>query len=370
MKDKFLQLTLDAGSTRVLNCLLIGDRISQSSSPQGLLFQHRFLNKAILVKDREQTQKDNKTSSGRSHGGRNRIGLKMYFPFEPKDIYSGGQSIFFDPEHFQKTLIDTFGNIEGMKPDDYARDQKILTALQDIPTLDPFLVRDKLTSEGLQVDSRYLMIAPEEWKQIQHYIRNKIRPMVALALPDGLTNADEHVNAMIDAFWTAHDLKTLEPLITAFRLPVSYTKEIIYAWKGVAYFEYHYNHIQNQVIEFARWLGGNLFANIKLGKVEQDELTLLRDHIRQKTKDHLTTCTRILADYNDSYDKLFKRQESPTPFIAFLATAPQNFWVLGESIMRMMHCAETWKRSSQDANFARQDATALRLLLSALDDLI
>jgi hypothetical protein len=373
MKDKFLQLTLDSGSTRVLNCILIAARILESSQPNGLLFQHRFLNQAVLIKDREPANYDNRPSQhseAQEQKSKNPIGLKMYFPFETSNIYRGGQSIFFQPDTFQKTLIDTFGNIEGMETADYARDYKILSALHALPTLDPFLIRDKLSSESLEVDSRYLMISPEEWKKVQQYIRMKIRPMVALALPDGLTNAEDHVNTMVDAFWTANDVEVLVPLITAFRLPAHQTREIIYAWKGIAYFEYQYNSLQSKVIEFARWIGAFSVNNIPAGKSEHDELVALRDQVKQKTKDHLSTCMRILGEYNESYEKLFKRKESATPFTNFLTVSPQNFMILGESIMRLLHVTETWERRSHDNKLSFQDSGSLRLFLTALEDLL
>lgn len=301
---------------------------------------------------------------------RTRIKLKLYFPFDPAQMYDGGQYLFFDADTFRREMITLFGNPEGMDDAAYDHDCRILAALDDIPTLDPFLVRDRLNGENLTVDPRYLMITAEEWKQVQHYIRNKIRPMVAMALPDGLTHADEHVGPMIDAFWNARDLTVLEPLMVAFRLPQDRTKDIIHAWKGVAYFEYHYAHVQKQVVEFARWMGGNITAHMTISRTDLMDINQIRDHIRQKIKDHLTICTRVLGEYNDSYEKLFQRKESPAPFINFLAQSPQHFWTIGESIMRMMHASETWRRSCPNPENMRKDVSQLRTLLSALDDLL
>lgn len=377
MKDKFLQLTLDAGSTRILNCLNISQRITQSPPPHALLFKNRFLNRAILIKDRPPIQPgqrppstDKTRQQSPQQAEKSRIGIKLYFPFDPEKIYDGGQYVYFNPDTIQSHLISSFGRPEGLSQDDYDHDIKILQALNSIPTLDPFLVRDRLNGENIPIDDRYLMLTPEEWKQVQHHIRNKIRPMVAMAMPDGLTNAEEHIKPMMEAFWNARDLKALDPLIAAFRLPRDQTAEMIYAWKGIAFFEYHYSNVQAKVVEFARWLGGNIFSHLTLPKTELIELTSIRDQIRQKTKDHLSSCTLILKDYSESYDKLFQRQESPTPFINFLNESPKYFWALGESIMRMLHATETWRRSAQRDEQMRLSATDIRLLLLALDDLL
>ncbi|MBV6631903.1 MAG: hypothetical protein KI792_02590 [Alphaproteobacteria bacterium] len=401
MKDKYLRYTLEAGSARIFNCLAItreilgetmddgagdtavldapetslsngnraayhnGNGANGANGSSRLFFENLGLNYTIFIKDLNPNyRRDDEESDEKP------IGTKIYVPFDLNNIYGGGKSIFASDRGFRNAITELIGEGDHICPQAIARDLELIEILDNMPALDPFLVRDMMQSRGMTLDDRYFQIAEAEWDRIQDHIRQRIRPMVALALPDGVMHSDERMAEMIDAIWKASDMRRLEPLIKAFLLPVEKTSEIFHAWKGVAFFEYHYMQLSEPAIQFAKWLQTGAVPSHSVNRDEQAVLDDLRDAVRAKLKTHWGKATEILKNYNYSYERLFKQQGSAVDFMKFMANAPNHFWHLGDAIIRLQHAIETWERMTGLVPERKLEAESLRVMLIVMDDLL
>ena len=408
MRDRYLRYTLEAGSTRIFNCLEITKEIladhgidpesqalkrqkngdtnghnngaenghahngangshDHESTPSmpALFFENHGLNFSIFIKDMNPDyRRDDEESDERP------IGTKIYVPFDIENIYAGGKSIFASDRGFRNAITELIGEGSHVDPEAIARDLELIEVLNNMPALDPFLVRDMMQSRGMEIDERYFEMNQAEWDLIEDHIRQRIRPMVSLALPDGVKHSEERMAEMIDAIWKAKDMRKLMPLIKAFLLPVEKTGEIFHAWKGIAFFEYHYMQLSEPAIEFARWLQDGARPNHNVSPQEDEEFKTLREQIRLKLKGHWAISTQILKDYNDAYEQLFKASGSAVAFMNFMGKAPSHFWHLGDAIIRLQHAVETWEKMTGLAPDRSLEAENLRLTLLVMDDLL
>jgi hypothetical protein len=368
MRDSYLRYTLDSGSARIFNCLGITQAIlaePQNGVTSRLFFENRPLNFTVFIKDLNPNyRRDDENSDEKP------IGTKLYIPFDMNNIYAGGKSIFASERGFRNAVAELIGTGGHVQPDAIARDLRLIEMLDSMPALDPFLVRDMMLSNGMGMDDRYFHIAEAEWSRIKDHIRQRIRPMVSLALPDGVMHSEERMSEMVDTIWRATDMRKLEPLIRAFLLPVERTSEIFYAWKGIAFFEYHYMQLSESAIQFARWLQEDAVPSHSVKQEEQQGLDMLRDAVRAKLKGHWSRATSILKEYNYSYEKLFKQRGSAVDFMNFMASAPEHFWFLGDAIIRLQHAIETWDRMTGLSPERRLESENLRLMLNVMEDLL
>jgi len=390
MRDRYLRYTLESGSTRIFNCLAItqsilgiegniktGEKIpanghiahattqpdTQKIKP--VFFENHGLNYTIFIKDMNPDYR-----RGDDDSAEKPIGMKIYVPFNVNNVYAGGKSIFASDRGFRNAITEVIGEGAHIRPEAISRDLRLIEILDNMPGLDPFLVRDMMISEGIEIDDRYFQINDVEWGRIQDHIRQRIRPMVSLALPDGVMHSDERMAEMIDAIWKAADMRKLQPLIKAFLLPVEKTSEIFYAWKGVAFFEYHYMQLSEPAIQFAKWLQSNAVPSHSVTPAEQKDIDQIRDSVRGKLKAHWNRATTILKDYNYSYERLFKHQGSATDFMRFMGAAPEHFWHLGDAIIRLQHAIETWERMTDMAPDRKLELESLRITLLVMEDLL
>jgi negative regulator of genetic competence, sporulation and motility len=369
--DRFLRYTLDSGSARVFNCLKISRQIlkahekDEEEGEAKLLFRFRDLNEVIYIKEAAETEMA-------AHPGMvtYKVNTKLYFPYDQNNPYVGGQSVFFTESTFLETLKNHIGWDSELSPEDYSADLKVLEILNSMPTLDPFLVRDKMDKEGVECDERYFAIQPEEWAEIQHHIRAKLEPMVKLAMQGELAKSREQVKKFMDKIWHLEDITDLVPLIQAFRLPIDKTEDIFYSWKGLAYYEFQYTRNQERIRMLAEWLAT---ASDPLDYVKPDQAKVLKEYknnIKGKIKAGWSKSARIFAEYNNSYDELFVKRGSPAPFATFMGNAPQYFWSLGDVITRLYQSVEIWDKLTHRQAGRRLKGDQLLDLFMVLDELL
>ncbi len=51
----------------------------------------------------------------------------------------------------------------------------------------------------------------------------------------------------------------------------------------------------------------------------------------------------VFGEYDDAYNLLFVKKESPEKFIDFMKTAMKKYWQLGTIISSISHCVAVWR---------------------------
>ena len=83
-----------------------------------------------------------------------RISTKLIIPFERTDLGLGGRSLFVGQHGWLEMLKDLRGG-----QDDAARDILLLEALDELPSLDPFLLREHLKRRDFKIANCYFAIS-------------------------------------------------------------------------------------------------------------------------------------------------------------------------------------------------------------------
>jgi hypothetical protein len=232
----------------------------QCAHPQGAgegsgreaLFSNPPLNGVVLIKD----------ASG---------GTKLYFPFNELNIYDGGRTIFLHDTHVQQAITDNFGQKASLTKEAMAEDLRILEALDGLPSLDPFLMKDVFQRVQIAVNEAYFEISPEVWSEIESFIRQRFEPLVSAAFPDAMAS-DEKARRLVEKIWEASGVAELAPLIEASRLPPDQALDIFKAWKGINFYSFQYVRVQPQLIDMTEWLNGIVIPH---GAMPSDQRTKL-----------------------------------------------------------------------------------------------
>lgn len=360
MQDHYLKYKLSAGSARVLNCLRIYQETAQDqdASPE-YLFRHPRLNRVIFLKDAAPGARIGKL-----------VGTKLYFPYDEDMPHEGGESMFIGDRHFHGMLAGKLGDPAAVDPAIIAHDQKILATLDAIPAFDPFLLKDRFETEELPLPPAYCAITPEEWQAVRLFLRARIAPMVTLALGDGGNRSAQRVDLFVDKIWAARDIAALAPLIEAFRLPPERTPDILYGWKGIAYFEKQSAAHATGIRRLALWLRDGSAPLDYLAPPARRELDGSRRLVSGKLRDNWGRAQAIFQDYNQSYDDLFGDRRDPAAFVRFINSAAENFWVLGNSITRIYHAVDIWDAMTRRFPERRLKAAPLVEVFHVLGDVL
>lgn len=62
-------------------------------------------------------------------------------------------------------------------------------------------------------------------------------------------------SAVVDAIWQGEETEGSRSLIRSFRLNETQTKQFLFAWKGINYYEFQYSRHKDLFYQFFEWLG-------------------------------------------------------------------------------------------------------------------
>lgn len=356
-----LATELNSGSTRVFNLDRLHRLVLKADvDPEEHLFKFPELHRMIFMKH---AIMDSSFLADRQ----DRIGTKLYFAFNEQNAFEGGKSIFVGDPNFDRAIAFQTGFERGENAANYIHDRDIISILDSLPSLDPFLMKDRLLSEGIDPDPHYFEIEPEEFVIVRDHVMKRFRPIIDFAFSgDDKASADTHLRSLVQKLWDAKDLEALKPIITAMDLDEQTAPAALQAWKGVIYYDYRMERIESGVKAFAAWLAKDAepidMVSVKARKLIEE----IRDAIRSLLRERWTGVRERLNEYDAAYRKLFVEQQSPAPFIAFLNNASDIFAELGDGLSRLDHSVGVWRSVTERHHGSHLKFEPLHQLLSLI----
>ena len=341
----YLASELNSGSTRVFNVDRLHRAVMADGAPRDeQLFRRAELHRIIFIK---QALVDSSYMPERA----SRIGTKLYFAFNEQNVFEGGKSIFAGDPQFDDAMAFQLGFDRSRKVEDYVRDRDVIQILDSLPSLDPFLMRDRLAAEGITPHLGYFEIEEDEWRTIRDHVMRKFKPMVELAFGESdAVRTAARLRSLVQKIWEAKDMDSLRPILDAMELTDEEAPKALQAWKGVIYYDFRMSRLEGRVRELATWLTHSATPTDMVPSGNRKILDEIRDGVRHKVRDRWQHARSRLLEYNDAYTVLFVEQRSPGPFIAFLGNASDIFNELGDELSRLDHASEV-RRFISDRHF-------------------
>ena len=349
MADANLRLKLESGASRVFNCLQLSRNLRERRglpqqadlSPDDMFFGSRHLNNAILIKETNlaavfgRDQQDLPLS----------IRTKLFVPYNLDNPYEGGQSSFTDEAKFEEAL-EYLSGAGGASRETFERDLAKIRLIEQLPSLDPFLLKDKFQLGGMATSEDYFRLSSEEWMNIRGHIRERFVLMSRFATGGSGEVRPEIVDRLVDRIWEARDLEPVFPLLKALGLPIEKAAEFFQCWKGISFFEYEFARNGERVRGFSNWLQAaqprGFIHRTDAQTLEQD-----RAHVRGQMRTMLGDTLGIFKQFNEAFDQLFRRRESARAFSQFMLDSHRHFWRLGHNLNGIYHCAALWDRVTE-----------------------
>ena len=291
-------------------------------------FRHSQMNKCIIIKHTLRSNERGLLPHGR------RTATKLLFPFDITDLRLGGQSIFVNEYGF-----DTFlRNFYDVKDTTEIRDAFVLRALDALPSLDPFLVREYLGRQGVKPGACYLQISPADIIKMLSFCNTEIEDLVKRAVGSEIKGGAVSLAGKILASDMNDDL---DPLRRTLRIEPELFSEGLFAWRGFLYFKWRWAELQKDL----RKVLDSLASYIPRGCTDEDHkifLNGIRPRIGYKILQGIKQCGHLLLTYDVAYRALIEAS-NPTPFRNFLMDGSRMFYELGEILGILDHIASFWR---------------------------
>lgn len=316
------------------------------------LFDSPFLTNAVFFKEASEDEHDGLSVSTRA-----------MFTFNEANAVEGGASVIARPDFLEAALLKWYGGKADIVFSDH--DKNILDVFCTIPTFDPFLLlarRQDLERER-GVDPDNFSVDIDTAGEVRSLINGRATSLVKLAMGDAKSpdKVTATIKALSESIWNCRADRRTGHLFKSLGIPKDRTSRILFAWKGVAYYEYLFQSFAEDYSDFLDWLRGPDSMPKDLGTVQNDRSFRI-EHARKAAqvvmRRYYSHATEVLKKHNDAYDALLL-DGNPEPFQKFLHDAPRLFETLGLCIGCFGHASNAWKTLTNNGRRRKRKANAL-----------
>jgi hypothetical protein len=321
-------LSNGASSTRLLNLAAVATRHSAKPEYHARpFFETPMLNTALVLKHTPRTHEwavfDRPPN----------IATKVVVPFDRNNLAIGGRSVFVGQKRWVEQLETLTNGARTLE-----RDCEVLRALDDLPSLDPFLVREQLSRRGFSIAPCYLTILEADVERMRKTVAAEVDQLVGQAFAG--VGTKEHTGRLAQLLLTDGADTRLEPLRLTLRLEGAAYEEGIFAWRGFLYYKWAADELHLRLLRVMGEIG-QLKAETKGDPGTATEFDKAKRRLMSRIGDSETSAVEALRTYDDAFHGLVRRNE-PSVFRDFLLSSPQMFLTLGEALGALSHIISYW----------------------------
>lgn len=324
----------DASSARVLNLVAIEKAHKENPEyKKAPLFESAVLNSAIIVKHRLRADEiflfDDPPLNA----------TKIIVPFDKSDLRLGGTSLLYGQR----------GSLEGLREvgkygdKSLARDKAVLDLLSELPSLDPFLLHEKIACSDLTVADCYFDLSRADKIRMHEFVAGEIADLIKLALKDTEGAKKSHIGStarLVSALLSTGAEDQLEPLRMTLMLGEDEFRDGVFSWRGVLYYKWCSNELMPKIGAVAREISSAIVRN---GTPEEKKfITASKKRLVDKMTETIAEVCQSLLVYDSFYEKLVHHGQ-PQVFRDFLLRAPAMFIELGEKLGGLAHISSFWR---------------------------
>ena len=319
-----------ASTARVLNLMATHrkapDDRELTTNP---FFTNKLLNRSIILKHRLRPHEYADFATPRP------TMTKVLLPIDVTDLRHGAHSFFLGQDRFDSLLNETFG--DDLKPG--SRDRTVLDLIDNLPSLDPFLLREHLRGSEIEPARGYFSISEADVTRMIEFVREEILALVVLSTGQK-RGAYAATSRLVDKLLSNAPGSGFEPLRHTLGLTEQQYQDGVFSWRGFLYYKWVFtdlsgplNAVLNDIMTIqARGLKSADTQIYMAGARERIKAKLIEAHGNVKI---------LLNVYNTAYQALTARNE-PKGFRSFLLSAPAMFMQLGEQLGALQHVISFW----------------------------
>jgi hypothetical protein len=291
----------------------------------------------------------------------------LYVPYDEKDPGRGGYAVYLRQANYAQVLRELLG-IDVDHAEQFAGDVDLLNLIDDLPSLDPFLLKEAFNAAGVKVSPRYFEITPTEEREIRELIQDKILPIVGQAL--GVRSRMDLLaksKGFLESIWDP-TLPEASLFISAFGISTGEAPSIFQAWKGVTYYQHAFQRYKERLALVFAWIGSEMAVPIDLhqNRAFAEQQRMYRQSVIGKMKNLVRELGRVFREYESCYSEFLDRQD-PKPFREFLLNANKIYWLLGYCTTAIVHICTCFRSTVLARQSRRITFETMNTLLGRFD---
>ncbi|MFI4974553.1 MAG: hypothetical protein ACHP84_08445 [Caulobacterales bacterium] len=335
MADKSVRnlahLQHSASTARVLNLLRVAKRHGADPEyQQNPMFRNVVLNRSIILKHRLRRDEKELFFDGRQ------TATKIILPIDGDDLKLGGRSVFIGQMNFDAVMESMFGDTWLSQTEDH----QMLEILDQLPSLDPFLLREQLKRRQKHPARVYFEISDADIARMIRFVEAEIQKLIDLCFAGSSTAASERGGSrLVKKILSITVDEDTEPLRLTLRLDKRDYQEGVFCWKGFLYYKWTLRETMPGISKVVKAIG----EARPHGAIDVEARTYLekaRESLKRSILLISETAKRSLTVYDNAFASLIDGR--PQAFRDFLLSAPDMFTDLGERLGAVNHIVSFW----------------------------
>lgn len=323
-------LERSASTARVLNLAATHRKLGHDRTLEAQpFFQNRLLNHSIIVKHRVRPHERERFAQPLA------TVTKILTPMDASDLKVGARVLMVGQKDFDAAAEELFG--EALTPG--ARDRQVLDLIDELPSLDPFLLREHLKRNGFEPARAYFAITDADIVRMYDFVRAQVMSLVTLSSGSG--GGSQAASRLVDKLLSNAPDAGFEPLKETLRLDDKDYQDGIFCWRGFLYYKWVLAELTPQLAQVMVDL-----AQLQPRGPQTSETAAYLPGARRRIEAAVTIgvedVNRLLEVYDSAYRSL-TLDGQPTRFRAFLLEAPDMFMALGEQCGAVQHVVSFWR---------------------------
>lgn len=323
------KLQRTGSSSRVLNLLAISERLGSGGGYEAPFFSSPVLSRSIIVKHRLRRDETFLFDDDRVNA------TKVIIPFERRDLSLGAQSVFIGQRGWVDQLALACDGATG-----FANDVALLEVIDELPSLDPFLLREYLRGRGHWPGPSYFSIAQPDIEKMQAFVSDEIVVLIKLAFEKS-ADTGSHTARLVGAILSSELDERLDPLRRTLMLDGDEFREGVFSWKGFLYYKWMMHSLWPQLTAVITEVGALNTAGSRDADLN-DYIRRAKFRLGKAINFHCQRVRTTLKVYDDAFHDLTANGR-PQAFREFLLNAPSMFLGLGENVGVVSHIASYWR---------------------------
>ena len=307
--------------------------VRKNEDDPGLLdppfFNHPLLNRSLIIKHRIRANEVEMFSTPTQNA------TKILLPIDPNDLKLGAQYFFMGQKDFDEVTTNAFG--KATAPGEH--DRLVLDLINDLPSLDPFLLREHLRRHGYEPARAYFNISDADLDRMYNYVEAEITPLVEMSFQTQMGSKAQAAK-LVSKILSSNAPDDLGPLRAVLMLDEKAFLDGIFAWRGFLYYKWVLESLHKQTAA--------VMAAIETvqprGQRDPESSAYIppaRERISLAVQRAVDGIGQMLAIYDRAYRGL-TQDGNPNGFRDFLLTAPDMFTKLGEQLGAVQHIVSYW----------------------------
>lgn len=268
----------------------------------------------------------------------------IYIPNDEEFLQDGGYAIYIRQKGSEELLERYVGVSADTDSQAMVNDIAKLKMIDEIPSLDPFLLKTAFERDKIKINPAYLAVGQKEEDAIKRVISDKVRPIVSKALGFDPQGSHDKSQRFIDAIWDP-SIPEAALFIEAFKIEKEAVANVFSAWKGVSFYQYQFSRNRVLIAEILKWFKSeqSIPIDFRQNKHFAEQQNMFKANIQKRTINVLSNINQIFKDFDGCYAN-FIDDGDPIPFRNFLVTSHSRYWILGYCSTSLVHCRNIFER--------------------------